>query len=402
MDYRGKTIKSLVNVSEDERTANMQLYGVIGEAIDGNLFAQELAMLGEFGFDQVMININSVGGSIVHGFSVLNAMNALRVNGTKVGTYVVGVADSMASIILAFGDRGNRSAASFSSGIIHEPRIDQNGKQVLIDDLPEGQLKDELSQMRDSLVNAMASSIGSSKAEVKKLMKAGDIRRTAKELKSLGLVDNVVQLTNEVDIKNKTGVELMAACSNISPSKPKTMSRVNKLLGLNAEASEDAQVQAIEKLMNKAQDAENKIGDVAKKDKEITDLKAEVKTYKDQAAAANKAAVESFVDQQIEAGKFQEDKREELVAQAEKDFDGFKAFTGSMTESFFDVNKEIQNAGSAGSGSAPADAMLAQAKEYFKHDSEGTLEEFKNKVGDKKFAAIEEYYSDNLDKVLDD
>ena len=261
MNYRGSEIKSLVNVDEESRVADVQLFGDIGNDINGNFFAQDIISMSQFGFNEVRININSVGGSVFQGFSILNAINVLRSNGTKISTRLVGVADSMAGVILAFGDKGRRTASNSSSGVVHEPlfRNNETGELISLKDLPEGDLKDEATFMMNSLLDSLESSTGSSRKELRQVMSEGS-RRTAQELKDLGFIDEVVKLSNEVDIdiKNKTAIELMAAYSGIlkfnNKKNHKKMELVNKSLKLDSQAGENEAVKAIETLQNKVSD----------------------------------------------------------------------------------------------------------------------------------------------------
>jgi ATP-dependent Clp endopeptidase proteolytic subunit ClpP len=407
MNYKNANIPTLVNVNEDNQTADMQLFGTFGKDLNGNNFANDMIMVSQFGFKVVKININSLGGSIIHGFSILNAMNVLRLNGTKVETVIIGVADSMAGIISAFGDRGSRSASSFSSAVIHEPMFeDEDGKFITIEELPDGDLKNEAIFMRDALLNSLSGSTGKSLAELRKVMKEGT-RRSAKELKSIGMIDQILKVSNEadlkgkIDVKNMSAVELMAASSEIeiltNKSKIiKTMVLVNKSLGLNAEASETAQVAAIEKLQNKADSVKELEKQVDKLTNENAQLKTDVETQ-------TKSAVETFVDAQIESGKFGKEKRDELVDQAVKDFDGFKAICGSLNGNFVDVTKNLNNnSGGSGNGDKDAEKLFNQAKEYHSADMAGNLEAFKNEVGAERFTQIEDAYTANIDKIVTD
>jgi len=406
MKYQGKKIKSLVSVSSAENTAQMQLFGVIGKDIDGNRFAQDIVQVSQFGFSEVQININSVGGSIFEGFSIINAMNILRMTGTGVATRGIGVVDSMAGIILAFGDRGKRTAADITTGVIHEPMFeDKDGNLIKIDELPDGKLKTEATFMRTSLLTSLEGSTGASKKELKQIMSEGT-RRSAKELKAIGIIDSVFETTNKVDVQNLSDVQLMKACAKIVISQnnslnknPKVMSIVNKKLGLNPEASETAQAEAIQKITDRATTAEDKVAGFKNKETELQKLKDENKVLQTNADTANKLLVETFVDQQVEAGKFKKEDTEKLVNQATADFAGFKVICESLNGTFVDVTKSL---GTGAGDKTKVDELVNKAKAYHEADVDGTLEAYKNEVGAEKFKVIEEFYTNNLDKVLED
>lgn len=373
MNYQGKDLAFLHNVDTSKNTANMQLFGVIGVDLNGDDFAKELLTLSEFGFKAVTININSVGGSIREGFSILNAMNTLRVAGTSVRTYGLGVMDSMAGIVLAFGDRGWRRATNFSSGVIHEPLIvDDSGQAITLDSLPEGEFKAELLFMRESLLTALTSSTGMAKNALREVMKAGT-RRTADELRDLGLIDEVVEASNRLEISNLSRIEAMAACSG----------HYINLEKMEKEKSE------LEKLQASTATA------LADKDSVIADLKNQNATMQAELKAVRRHAVEAFIDGVIAEGKFKAEKREDLVIQAEKDFEAFKTLCSSLNEAFVDVTKNLTKESPEGNSQ-----VEVLAKEYHQADLAGNLVSFKNKVGEAKYKKAEDYYTENIDKVI--
>lgn len=397
MDYQGTSLEFVKNLNEKDKSVNILLFGEIGSSddpekrksmVNGDDFAKEIVFLSEVGFTPINININSIGGSIRQGMSIINAMNIARMNGSVIPTNIIGVADSMAGMISAFGNIGHRSAANFSSGVVHEPLIkNDKGQLITIEELPDGDNKTELLKMKDTLITLLSTSTGKSNSEVKEVMKKGK-RLSAKEMKNFGMVDNVVKLSNEsVETKNKTAVELMAACSNIKIENNKTMELVNLKLQLNKDAGENSAVDAIDKLQNKV--SENTTA-LTEKDKEIAKLKTDNETLVNAAKEKEDAAAESYVDGLIDAGKLSKDKREVLVNQAQKDFDGFKAITESLETSFVDVTEHINK---GGDGDGDGDADEKRAKQYHKLMIEGG-DALKNleKSNPTKFKKLEDAY----------
>ena len=52
----------------------MRLYGAIGPRVDGDYFAQELASLDRGDFDMIHIRMNSPGGNVFQGMSIVSAI----------------------------------------------------------------------------------------------------------------------------------------------------------------------------------------------------------------------------------------------------------------------------------------------------------------------------------------
>lgn len=348
MKYKNNTLSFVNNISETSMVADMLLFGMISDnsregSVNGDDFAKEMVFLSEIGFKTIRLNINSIGGGIIKGMSIINAMNIVRKNGTSIETHIVGVADSMAGMVSAFGDRGKRTVANFGSGVVHEPLLmRQDGSLVTIDEMEEGEVKTEALNMRASLIELMASSTGNDKEFIKSQMKESK-RLNAEEMLSFGMVDEIVKLSNErVDIQNKTAVELMAACSKIEIKKqnPKQMKEVNKILNLSDDAAESSAVKAIIALQNKVKD-QSKLLETATEDKKT--LQASVTELQNKVKASEDEKAENYVDGLINSGKLKKENREQLVNQAKENFAGFKMLTDSLEVTFVDVTKEIKD-----------------------------------------------------------
>lgn len=398
MEYKGKELQFLKNINEEAETATMLLFGEISNfnerkeaVVNGHVFAANLYFLSEV-FKNIRIDINSIGGSISQGNSIINAINGARMNGASITTNIVGVADSMAGMIAAFGDRGKRFAANFSSGVVHLPMAEdeKTGKMIKIDEMPEGELKNEALAMRDMLVTLMATSTGKSESVVKKQMEKGE-RLNAQSLKDFGMIDKIVKLSNNpIETKNKTAVELMVACSNINISKTKTMKLVNKRLGLIDEASESSVIAEIEKLENKASKADQLQKDLDAKTKEAETLQNKVEGLQAEKQKIEDEAAENYIDQLVNSGKAKADKKESLVEQYKKDPEGFKNIMESFSvdNTFVDVTTEIK--GENGQPISQKEKMATEYAELYKNNpAELKNLEKKNPV---KFQKMEDAY----------
>ena len=390
MDYKNTKLLHVNNLNEGDSVANMMLLGQIASKrsegrFDGDEFAREMVFLSEVGFKLIRLNINSVGGGIIKGMSIINAMNVARMNGASIETNIVGIADSMSGMISAFGDKGKRNVANFGSGVVHEPLLEkEDGTLIPIDEMEDGPIKAEAIAARESLILLMVTSTGKDKKTVKEVMSKG-ARLNASQLKDFGMVDKIVSLSNEsVDLKNKTAIELMAACSKIKvESKSKKMKEVNKILNLSEDAAENSAVNAIIALQNKVKDQKQ---DIAKETAKVTKLEGENEVLVNAAKDVADANAEAYVDALINAGKLNKDNRETLVNQAKENFVGFKAITDSLEVEFVDVTKEIKKPSEGG-----LDKNEELAKAYHTHQVEGTLSNIE-KENPAKFAKMESAY----------
>ena len=393
MEYKGQNLEFVKNVDSSERTANMVLFGEISSQdgasfINGDSFAKELVFLAEYGIKNIKISINSVGGSIRQGMSIINAMNTARMNGANIETFIIGVADSMAGMISSFGDKGKRNIANFGSGIVHEPLVrNKKGEQVTIEDLEEGVLKSELISMKETLVVLMSSSTGRQKSEISKVMKEGK-RLNASQMKSFGMVDSIIRLSNEplqIEVKNASAVELMVACSKINVEKKTNtnkMKKVNEILNLSPDAIETSTVSAIEELQNSVNEKDNAI---TEKDATILKLQGEVEALENSAKETADANATSYVDSLINAGKLKKENREELVNQAKANFEGFKSLTESLEVTFVDVTKEINK-------TPVSDKGEVLAKEFFNLRQDTDAYENMKKENPTKFKKLEDAF----------
>lgn len=100
----------------------------LGSHIDDNvanvILAQLLFLDAEDPERDIYLYINSPGGSVYAGLAIFDTMQHLR---APVSTYCVGMAASMAAILVAAGAPGKRSALPNSRIMIHQPSTGAQG-----------------------------------------------------------------------------------------------------------------------------------------------------------------------------------------------------------------------------------------------------------------------------------
>jgi ATP-dependent Clp protease protease subunit len=94
----------------------------LGSAIDEDVanavIAQMLFLAAEDANKDIMLYINSPGGSVTDGLAIYDTMQYIK---PDVSTICVGLAASMGSILLAAGAKGKRFALPNSEVMIHQP-----------------------------------------------------------------------------------------------------------------------------------------------------------------------------------------------------------------------------------------------------------------------------------------
>ena len=181
----------------------------------------------------------------------------------------------------------------------------------------------------------------------------------AEEAIDLGLIDEII-ITSRAAIEEAdqifandmplakilNRVEKLSK-SIVNNSKPYKMENLKNHLKLDKEASEEAVVNAVKKLEDKASEEAQKAKDATEA---LDAAKVELEAEKENVKALNKSLAENIVDQAIEAGKFKAEKREALIDQAvENGIDGLKSMVEAIAEK---PAKIIDHLKGGGSGSA--------------------------------------------------
>ena len=89
-----------------------------GDDNTSNIIVAELLYLDSINNEDISLYINSPGGSVTAGMAIYDTMNYIK---SDVSTICVGIAASMASILLSSGTKGKRYALPNSEVMIHQP-----------------------------------------------------------------------------------------------------------------------------------------------------------------------------------------------------------------------------------------------------------------------------------------
>lgn len=161
----------------------------IGMAIDDHIASLTIAQLifleAEDSEKDINVYINSPGGSVTAGLAIYDTMKYIK---PDVATICVGMAASMAAILLAGGSVGKRTVLPNSKIMIHQPWV--GGLQ--------GQTSDieiharEMIKTRDTLYRILAEHTGKSIEQIAKDCDR-DHFLTAQEAKEYNLIDNILE-----------------------------------------------------------------------------------------------------------------------------------------------------------------------------------------------------------------
>lgn len=131
----------------------------------------------------IMLYINSPGGVVYSGLGIYDTIQTIQ---PDVATICTGMAASMASILLAAGAKGKRSALPHSRVMIHQPMGGAQGQASDIEITAK-----EILKLKGELYDILASHTGKSVEQITKDADR-DFWMTAQEALSYGMVDNIV------------------------------------------------------------------------------------------------------------------------------------------------------------------------------------------------------------------
>jgi ATP-dependent Clp protease protease subunit len=165
----------------------------IGAPIDDNVanlvIAQLLYLEKEDAERDVLLYINSPGGSVSSGFAIYDTMQFIR---SDVATYCLGMAASMAAVILAAGTKGKRYALPNSTILLHQLAGGFKGQASDIDIHAK-----EILRLKQLLNQVLAQHTGQELATVERDTDRDNFM-TPEEAVAYGIIDEVVKNRAEI------------------------------------------------------------------------------------------------------------------------------------------------------------------------------------------------------------
>ena len=161
----------------------------VNETSASIIVAQLLFLEAEDPDKDIHLYINSPGGSVTAGMAIYDTMQYIK---PDVSTICVGLAASMASILLMAGKKGKRYALPHSEVMIHQPLGGYEGQASDIEIHAKNILR-----VREEMYDVIARHTGQPKEKV-----AADTDRdnflTAMDAKNYGIIDQVVERMPEI------------------------------------------------------------------------------------------------------------------------------------------------------------------------------------------------------------
>jgi len=162
----------------------------IGSPIDDYVaslaIAQLLFLASEDPSKDIFMYINSPGGSVTAGMAIYDTMQYIK---PDIATYCVGVAASMAQVLLCAGTHGKRFALPHSRILMHQPLGRTQGQATDIEIFTK-----EMLRIRDMLYHVIAKHTGKTYEDIKRDADR-DNYMSAQEALEYGIVDHVLEST---------------------------------------------------------------------------------------------------------------------------------------------------------------------------------------------------------------
>ncbi|QLL30027.1 ATP-dependent Clp protease proteolytic subunit [Thermosynechococcus sichuanensis E542] len=160
----------------------------LGKEVDDEIANQIVAVMlyldSEDPGKDIMLYINSPGGSVTAGMAIYDTMQHIK---SDVVTICVGLAASMGSFLLAAGTKGKRLALPHSRIMIHQPSGGTRGQATDIEIEAR-----EILRVRRQLNELYAYHTGQPLEKIERDMDR-DFFMSAEEAKNYGLIDRVIE-----------------------------------------------------------------------------------------------------------------------------------------------------------------------------------------------------------------
>jgi len=160
------------------------LAGPINDMAANSIIAQMLFLASKDPGKDIQIYVNSPGGSITAGLAIYDTMQYIK---PDVSTVCVGMAASMAAVLLAAGKKGKRFALPSSEILLHQVAGGVTGQAVEIEITAKQILK-----IKEKINQILSKHTGQTLAKIEKDTDR-DFYLSSEEAKIYGLIDKVIR-----------------------------------------------------------------------------------------------------------------------------------------------------------------------------------------------------------------
>ena len=158
--------------------------GTITDDVANTVIAQLLFLQAEDAKKEIKMYINSPGGEIYAGLAIYDTMKHLT---CPISTIAIGVAASMASLILSSGTKGKRLALPNAMILIHQPLGGAQGQASDVEITAK-----EILRLKDLTTDILAKNTGQKKNQIEKDVDR-DYYMTAEKAKQYGIIDKILK-----------------------------------------------------------------------------------------------------------------------------------------------------------------------------------------------------------------
>ena len=156
----------------------------IDDMIANSVIAQLLFLESENSDTDVVLYLNTPGGSVSAGLAIYDTMQYIK---PDVSTLCIGQAASMGSFLLAAGQKGKRSSLPNSRIMVHQPSAGFQGQATDIEIHA-----NEVLSLKKRLNEIYSKNTGKPVDDIKKALERDNFM-TPKDAKEFGLIDQVVE-----------------------------------------------------------------------------------------------------------------------------------------------------------------------------------------------------------------
>ena len=162
----------------------IMLSGPIEDDMANSIVAQLLFLDAQDSTKDIYLYINSPGGVVTSGMAIYDTMNFIKAD---VQTIVIGMAASMASVLVSSGAKGKRFGLPHSTVMIHQPSGGAQGQQTEIQIAAE-----EILKTRKMINGILAENSGQPIEQIERDTER-DHYLTAQEAFDYGLLDGIME-----------------------------------------------------------------------------------------------------------------------------------------------------------------------------------------------------------------
>ena len=354
-------IKSINNVING--VATIRIYEQIGNTyegdkvtygVSGNHVADMIEMYNEQKVDRIDLRINSIGGNVFEGYSIISAILSSK---TPVHTFIDGLAASIAGVIALTGVKC--CMYDYSTLMLHNP-------------FGKGVNDDVLSYIKGTLVKIISNRSKRTQEEVAFMMD-GETWLNATDAHKMGFVDEIIssakpfkiEESNRKNLYNLVTIYNQLITEQSNPNKNK-MDEITKIQNKLDSANSELETLKAEKAALEAEKATLTA--------EKADLSAKVDAINVEKEAALAAEATTVVENAIKEGKIAADSKESYVKMAKMDLATVKNSLAAIQvkvkkapENILNATKKVENK----AGDKNADRSDWTIRDWEKKDAKG-------------------------------